>query len=144
MKESIKEMMEAQMQAQMMQMMLSSMKPESSNDKASVVDSVVKVLVTISTAGILWLLTSVSTMQTDIATLSTQQQKTMLNMKKLERFTEQPRFTHDNFQQAIAPIQQTSFRNEQELASRRPWIKSIEDEVRSLRVELESLKQAQK
>ena len=84
-------------------------------------DNIMKIAVTICTAGILWLVTSVSALQNQMTSITVKHSVTERSLERLDRFTQEPRFTVDDFRSNLAPVKQRVERHSELLSSRQTW-----------------------
>lgn len=113
--------------------------PQQDTGKA-LTDTITKVAVAICTAGVLWLVSSVNTLQKDFTEMNVKQTISDKTLEKLIAFTDQPRFTAESFQGAIQPLVQRVEQNANEISLKRSWVSKIEPVVMSNQRELEFLK----
>lgn len=97
-----------------------------------VADMVMKIAVAICTAGILWLVTSVSDLQNQMTALTIKQSVTEKALARLDAFTQQPRFTYEDFQSRLAPIAQKVEHHQELLAERHAWVQNAESRLARL------------
>ena len=101
------------------------------------VDLAFKFVSAASLALLLWTLTSVNMMQLDIVELSSNAVYTRMSLEKLEDFTDQPRFTRENFDEAIK-------QHMQEINQNTKAIEDHEDRLDKLDLQIQQLQLSQK
>lgn len=110
-------------------------------------NSIIKILVAVCTAAVLWTANSVNT---NTQTISEMQVESRVwrkgidqDIAKLKNFSDQPRYTRemDIAQDAadLAPVQQMLNRHESELGSRGEWMSGIERRMSAIEFKYESI-----
>lgn len=74
------------------------------SDTMKLSEVIFKFISTASLALVMWVLSTVNAMQKDIIQLSSDAQYMRQSLEKLDKFTEQPRFTQENFDLRITPL----------------------------------------
>lgn len=104
-------------------------------------DVLIKVGTSVSTAGILALAGLIASFNSDINTLTIQQQYANEQMKqlqvKLDKFTEKPNFTLEDFKAEMAPIAQKVDNHEDQLSGRSEWMDKINARMSKIEAELQ-------
>ena len=95
-------------------------------------DVLTKVAVAVCTAGIMWLITSVSGLQNQMTAIQIAAEQRDKSIDRLEQFAAKPRFTADDFMAHIAPLKQTVEFNDNRLNERRDVIQNTIDRVSKL------------
>jgi biopolymer transport protein ExbB/TolQ len=103
------------------------------HDKGYLMDTLMKVSVAICTAGILWLIASVATLNTKFATMEVTQSLSQQSLDKrlegLEGKANSPQFTMDTFSQKIAPYTQIQQNHTEILNETKIGINSLENRL---------------
>lgn len=99
-------------------------------------DSAMKVLITLSSASIIALFSSVSSFKSEIILLSERQsnQSVMIErlQDKIDAFTNLPRFTKEDFYNEVAPIKRETERNTNMLQDRSKFMEEVRDRLSTL------------
>ncbi len=110
---------DAEMMFEMMALLQKGQRPPS-----TISDNIMKIAVTICTAGILWLVTSVSALQNQMTEITVKHSVTEKALERLDLFTQKPRFTADDFRSNLAPVKQKVERHSEQLSARQTWMDS--------------------
>ena len=84
-------------------------------------DNIMKIAVTICTAGILWLVTSVSALQNQMTAITIKHSVTEKSLARLDEYTQEPRFTAEDFRSHLEPIKQKVDYHTEILSARQLW-----------------------
>jgi predicted P-loop ATPase/GTPase len=103
----------------MMEMMTLFQKNQRPHNQMS--DNIMKIAVTICTAGILWLVTSVSALQNQMTAITIKHSVTEKSLARLDDYTQEPRFTAEDFHSYLEPIKQKVDRHNDILSARQSW-----------------------
>ena len=77
---------------------------EGKSESSKVVEAIFKFVSTASLALVMWVLSTVNSVQKDIVQLSTDAQYMRTSLTKMEAFTDKPRFTQENYDAQTLPI----------------------------------------
>lgn len=107
-------------------------------------DMIVRIFTGISTAGIIALSGLIFSFNNDINALNLQQkyaaQQLQAMQDKFDRFTDQPRFTRDQYDSLASNMQARIDGNAAELSKREAWFDQIDKRLNYLESEVEKLK----
>jgi hypothetical protein len=101
-------------------------------DFAGIWESFTRILTTLIAAGTLWLLQSTSDLKSEIAVMKSEQSGMSETIKELKASANLPRFTIEDYRNAIAPLEQGLRRNEGDITALRSSVSSLERAVLKL------------
>jgi hypothetical protein len=101
-------------------------------DFSGVWESFTRILTTLIAAGTLWLLQSTSDLKAQLAVMKSEQTGMSETIKELKQNANLPRFTLEDYRNAIAPMEQSIRRNEGDITTLRSAVSSLERAVLKL------------
>ncbi len=119
--------------------LMQALQPQNKSTTLGIADVVMKIAVAICTAGIVWLVTSVSDLQNQMTALTIKQSVTEKAIGQLDHYTQQPRFTHDDFLTSVAPMEQKVERHNAIISNHQSWISSTDNRLAKLESRLDTV-----
>ncbi len=92
------------------------------NFDKTIIDSLQKIAVALTAAGVIWLVGGVNEMQKDISVIKVNQAQNKSDISEFQEFTKKPRFSFDDFRSQVLPIIQRLEQNEYKLRERTGWM----------------------
>ena len=105
-----------------------------------ILDALMKVAVGVCTAGVLWLLTTMATVNTNVATMQTQQGTLAEDIGELKESAKLPRVTKEDLSLVLEPMGQRVSNSENELRQHREWMTNMEKRVNQSENEISIIK----
>lgn len=107
-------------------------------------DLAFKTLSTITMLLVVWIFSTVNEMQKSVSNIQIDNEYTKTSVQKISLFTEQPRFTQDDFISRIEPLIKQLNLNTAELNSRSSFIESTRESLTRLDLRVENLENKNK
>ena len=105
-----------------------------------ILDALMKVAVAVCTAGVLWLLSTTATVNTNVATMQVQQKTLAEDIGELREAAKLPRVTKEDLSLVLEPMGQRVSNSENELRQHREWMGSMEKRVNQSENEISIIK----
>lgn len=108
---------------------------------SSMFDALSKILITLITLGIVWLIGTTNNLQKENISIVAAQLSMKEDLAELKEFTKEPRFTKQDYISEVQPMRDILERHEGELNDRDDWMRRTEAQLSVIENDISLLKQ---